>query len=198
MYLVTYSTEHFTSLIPMVHWLNVELVTWWLRVWPWPHPFWNVCYKIHNKYNRFHPPHNKKLVAMLVSRWVLELKVLCLSPKSLNQILILSTNLTIQGVLNLSSNIMSSVGQCVDSGYLRHMTYVKSLFSRIQEQEGGMILELGDDATYLLRGSNSISFWIPSSGVLEISYILFVPSLRKNILSIYCMTNIQWRVSFEG
>jgi hypothetical protein len=37
-------------------------------------------------------------------------------------------------------------------------TYDKSLFNRIQEQEGGMSVELGDDATYLLRGVGSISF----------------------------------------
>jgi hypothetical protein len=39
----------------------------------------------------------------------------------------------------------------VDSGALRPMTYDRSLFNRIQEQEGGMSVELGDDATYPMR-----------------------------------------------
>jgi hypothetical protein len=84
------------------------------------------------------------------------------------------------------------------SGASRHMTYDKSLFSRIQEQEGGMTMELGDDATYPVRGVGSISFWMPSGDVLELDHILLVPGLRKNLLSISCMTDIHWRVAFEG
>jgi hypothetical protein len=59
-----------------------------------------------------------------------------------------------------------------------------------KEQEGGMTMELGDDATYPVRGVGSISFQMPSGDVLELSDILFVPSLRKNLLSVSCMTNV--------
>jgi hypothetical protein len=58
----------------------------------------------------------------------------------------------------LSSNIVSSVGWYVDNGASRHMTYDKKLFNRFQEQEGGMRVELGDDATYPMKGLGSISF----------------------------------------
>jgi hypothetical protein len=61
-------------------------------------------------------------------------------------------------VFCLSSNIIFSIGWYVNSGASRHMTYDRSLFSRLQEQEGGMSVELGDDATYLVRGAGSISF----------------------------------------
>jgi hypothetical protein len=54
--------------------------------------------------------------------------------------------------------LVSSVGWYVDNGASRHMTYDRSLFNRIQEQEGGMSVELGDDATYPVRGVGSISF----------------------------------------
>jgi hypothetical protein len=37
-----------------------------------------------------------------------------------------------------------------------------------QEQEGGMSVELGDDATYPVRGVGSISFQMPSCDVLEL------------------------------
>jgi hypothetical protein len=90
----------------------------------------------------------------------------------------------------LSSNIVSSVGWYVDSGASRHMTYDRSLFNRFQEQEGGMSVELGDDATYPVRGVGSISFQMPSGDVLELSDVLFVPSLKKNLLSVSCMTNV--------
>jgi hypothetical protein len=58
----------------------------------------------------------------------------------------------------LSSNTVSSVGWYVDSGASRHMTYDRKLFNKLQEQEGGMSVELGDDATYPVKGLGSISF----------------------------------------
>jgi hypothetical protein len=70
--------------------------------------------------------------------------------------------------------------------------------SRFQEQEGGMSVELGDDATYPMKGLGSISFQMPSSDVLELNDVLFVLSLKKNLLSVSCMTNFQCRVAFEG
>jgi hypothetical protein len=36
----------------------------------------------------------------------------------------------------------------VDNGTSRHVTHDRSLFNRIQEQEGSMSVELSDDATY--------------------------------------------------
>ena len=45
-----------------------------------------------------------------------------------------------------------------------------SLFSRIQEEERDMTVELGKDATYLVRGVGSISFQMLSSVVLELDH----------------------------
>jgi hypothetical protein len=39
---------------------------------------------------------------------------------------------------------------------------------------------------------------MPLGDVLELSDILFVHGLRKNLLSVSCMTDVQWRVAFEG
>ena len=51
----------------------------------------------------------------------------------------------------LSTNIVSSVGWYVDNGASRHMTFNRPLFNKIQEQEGYMTMELGDDATYSVK-----------------------------------------------
>jgi hypothetical protein len=61
-----------------------------------------------------------------------------------------------------------------------------------------MSKELGDEATYLARGVGSISFHMPLGDVLELSDIIFVLCLRKNLLSVSCMRDVYWRVSFEG
>lgn len=45
-------------------------------------------------------------------------------------------------------------------------------------------MELSDDATYPMRGVYSISLWIPLDEFLEVNDVFFVPSLKKNLLSI--------------
>jgi hypothetical protein len=47
-------------------------------------------------------------------------------------------------------------------------TYDRYFIDRIQEQEGGMSVEFGDDATYPMRGFGSISFQQPTGNVLEL------------------------------
>jgi len=59
----------------------------------------------------------------------------------------------------LSTNTVSSVRWYADSGASRrHMTYDRKIFNKLKEQEGGLRVELGDDATYLVKGLGSISF----------------------------------------
>jgi hypothetical protein len=50
----------------------------------------------------------------------------------------------------------------------------KRAFSKLQEQEESMQVELGDDATYPIAGVGSISFQMPSSDILELTGILYV------------------------
>jgi hypothetical protein len=61
-----------------------------------------------------------------------------------------------------------------------------------------MSVELGDDATYLVRGVGSISFQMSLGDVLELSDILFVLGLKMNLLLVSCMTDVQWRNASEG
>ena len=58
-------------------------------------------------------------------------------------------------------------------------------------------MELGDDATYLVKGVGFISFQIPLSDVLELDYVLFVLGLKKHLLLASCMTDVHCRVAFE-
>ena len=61
---------------------------------------------------------------------------------------------------------------------------------RIYYQEEGMSVEFGDDATYLMIEVASISFLTSKSDVFELINVLFVPGLKKNILSISCMVDL--------
>ena len=82
----------------------------------------------------------------------------------------------------LCSNTLSNVGWYADSGASRPMTYGRSLLNKIKEKEGGMSVELGDNATYSERGVRSISFQMLSGDVLQLDFLFLVPSLRKNLL----------------
>ena len=50
---------------------------------------------------------------------------------------------------------MSSVGMYVDNGASNHITHDRSFFNKTQEKEGSIIVELGNDATYPVRGIGS-------------------------------------------
>jgi hypothetical protein len=58
-----------------------------------------------------------------------------------------------------------------------------------------MSVELGDDATYPMRGVGSISFQTPIGDVLELSNVLYVLGLKKNLLLVSCMEDLQCMLS---
>lgn len=66
-------------------------------------------------------------------------------------------DITFSMVSCLSLNIVSSVGWSLESKALRHMTYGKSLFNRLKIKME-VLVQLGDDTTYHVRGIGSISF----------------------------------------
>jgi hypothetical protein len=53
-----------------------------------------------------------------------------------------------------------------------------------------MQVELGDDATYLVAGVGSISFQMPSGDILELTSVLYVLGLTKNLLSVSVMIDL--------
>jgi hypothetical protein len=70
------------------------------------------------------------------------------------------------------------------------MTYDKKLPNMVHEQHGGMSVDLGHDATYPMKILRTISFRMPSSDVIELNDVLFIPDLKKNLLSISCMIDL--------
>jgi hypothetical protein len=43
-----------------------------------------------------------------------------------------------------------------------------------------------------------VSFYMPSSDVLELDDVLYVPSLTKCLISVSCMTDLQCLAKFDG
>jgi hypothetical protein len=55
-----------------------------------------------------------------------------------------------------------------------------------------MQVKLGDNAIYPMMELSSISFLMPSGDILALNDVFFVPVLTKNLLSVSCMTNLQY------
>ena len=57
-------------------------------------------------------------------------------------------------------------------------------------------MELGDDSTYKIEGVGSTSLELDSSTVLHIDDVLYVPGLKKNLLSVAGLEDEGYRVLF--
>ena len=87
----------------------------------------------------------------------------------------------------------------MDSGTSRHMIGYRSALIDLTKKKHFMHVELGDDATYAIKGVGSTSFQLDSRIVLHIEEILFVPGLKKNLLSILDLEDKGFKVTFmEG
>ena len=72
----------------------------------------------------------------------------------------------------------------VDSGASKHMTGHKESFVNLSEHESPHKVKLGDDYQYPIRGSGEASYKLDSRKSLKMKYVLYVPKLKKNFLSI--------------
>jgi hypothetical protein len=57
-------------------------------------------------------------------------------------------------------------------------------------------VELGDNAKYVVKGVGTTSFQLQYGNSLHMNYVLFVPGLRKNPLSISTFEDKGYRFSF--
>ena len=64
------------------------------------------------------------------------------------------------------------------------MTGIKESFVRLSEHESPHKVKLGDDYQYPIKGSGEYSYKIDSGKSLTVKEVLFVPRLKKNLLSI--------------
>jgi hypothetical protein len=63
------------------------------------------------------------------------------------------------------------------------MTGNKGVLANFKEKFSAQI-ELGDNASYAIEGLGSTSFQLESRGELHIEEILYVPGLKKNLISV--------------
>jgi hypothetical protein len=101
-------------------------------------------------------------------------------------------------VFCLSTSIVPRNALYVDSGASHHMTSARQLFSNLKKQDSGLQVELGDDAKYSIARVGTIPFHLKLGNFLDFDDVLFVPGLKKNLLSILDMEDNGFAIEFKN
>jgi hypothetical protein len=64
------------------------------------------------------------------------------------------------------------------------MTSARELFDSFTEIDSNLCVQLGMGTKHAVRGSSTVSFRLESGEVLRVSNVLWVPELRRSVLSI--------------
>ena len=72
----------------------------------------------------------------------------------------------------------------------------KKTLSKLEERSSPQKVSLGDDYQYLIKGVSEASYKLDSSNPLKMKDVLYVPGLKKNLLSISALDNKGFRVAF--
>jgi hypothetical protein len=85
----------------------------------------------------------------------------------------------------------------IDSGASKHMTGFKQNLANYQDRNYKAKVELGDDGTYEIKGFGSTSFQFHSGTIFHIDEILYVPGLKKNLISVPVLESKGYTVIFS-
>jgi hypothetical protein len=85
----------------------------------------------------------------------------------------------------------------IDSVVSNHMIGHKHYFNNLNERELGFKILLGDDYAYQPKGTRTVKFERESGKPLYLSNVLYVPGLKKNLVSVSALENIGYEVSFK-
>ena len=72
----------------------------------------------------------------------------------------------------------------IDSGASRHMTGFRDQLTNFVKKERHLHVVLGDDAIYNVKGVGTSTFQLDSNMQLQLSEVLYVPGMKRNLVSI--------------
>ena len=84
----------------------------------------------------------------------------------------------------------------IDSGASKHMIGFKESLEKLSEHNSPHKVKLGDDYQYPIKGSGQSSYKLDSEKSIKMKDVLFVPGLKKNLLSILALDEKCMRVAF--
>ena len=100
-------------------------------------------------------------------------------------------------IFYLMGNIThGSIYWLTDSGASKNMKGFKESFVKLSKHESPDKVKLGDDYQYLIKGSGESSYKLDIGNFIKMKDVLFVPGLKKNLLSISTLDAKGIRVAF--
>jgi hypothetical protein len=85
----------------------------------------------------------------------------------------------------------------IDSGASRHMTGFRDHLTNFVEKETHLHVVLGDDARYNVKGVGNSSFQLDSDMQLQLRELLYVPGVKRNLVSIFSLEDKGYKVTFS-
>ena len=76
------------------------------------------------------------------------------------------------------------------------MTRQKKTLSKLEEKNSPQKVSLGDDYQYPIKGIGKASYKLDYGNTLKMKEVLYVPGLKKNLLSISALDKKGYRVAF--
>ena len=95
------------------------------------------------------------------------------------------------------SSIQTNEVWYIDSGVSRYMIGHKHYFSSLSEKEFGFEILLGDDYANHPKGVGTKRFEKESGKPHYLSGVLYVPGLKKNLVSVSALEDKGYEVSFQ-
>jgi hypothetical protein len=85
----------------------------------------------------------------------------------------------------------------IDSGASRHMTGYREHLTDLVEKESRLHVVLGDNARYTVKGVGTSSFQLDSDIPLQLSEVLYVPGMKRNLVSVSTLEDKGYKVTFS-
>jgi hypothetical protein len=97
----------------------------------------------------------------------------------------------------LSGSVSPGEDIClIDSGASNHMTGKKNTLSCVLEKKFSQKVTLGDDYQYPIKGIGESNYKLDSENSITMKDVLYVPGLKKNLLSISSLDKKGYSVAF--
>jgi hypothetical protein len=84
-----------------------------------------------------------------------------------------------------------------DSGASRHMTRYREHLTVLVEKESRLHVVLGDNVSYIVKGVGYSSFQIDSDIPLQLSEVLYVPGMKRNLVFVSSLEDKGYKVIFS-
>eukprot|EP00253_Pinus_taeda_P008421 PITA_08421 len=85
----------------------------------------------------------------------------------------------------------------IDSGASRHFTGYKEVLHNLVEKETNLEIVLGEDMKYPVKGVGNVSLKLNQGNMIHLQDVLYVPDLKKNMVSISAMEDKGYNVTFS-